>query len=293
MFRKILKLLHKAVSFLKITISNGEETFFWWDPWTPFGPLIHFFGPDGPSNLGIPLFSLVKDTLSSTGWSLPPARSDLQLQLLAYITTISLSAANDVPIFWQVGDRVCRLFSSRDIWNNMRLVKPLVSWFPLVWHKAAIPKHSTTAWLFTLDRNPTLLRLASWGLDVESTCLLCGLGDESRNHLFFDCIFSQEIWNGVTLRLHLFNAPSSWQQVLSWLPNASSSRHISLALLQGWQACIYEIWKERNRRFHDGVTQPPHRLLVRILAVVKNKSTALHNSGSHLGASLLRIWSLG
>ncbi|CAN7048253.1 unnamed protein product, partial [Brassica oleracea var. botrytis] len=39
---------------------------------------------------------------------------------------------------------------------------------------AAIPRHATTSWLFILNRNPTLDRLSSWGIDIERTCLLCG-----------------------------------------------------------------------------------------------------------------------
>lgn len=42
MFRKILKLRNKALRFLNIHVRSGDSTFFWWDPWTPFGPLYQF-----------------------------------------------------------------------------------------------------------------------------------------------------------------------------------------------------------------------------------------------------------
>ncbi|KAJ4893970.1 Uncharacterized protein Rs2_20764 [Raphanus sativus] len=41
----------------------------------------------------------------------------------------------------------------------------------VVWHTAIIPKHSTNAWLFLLNRNPTLLRIKFWNLDIETTAL--------------------------------------------------------------------------------------------------------------------------
>ncbi|VVA90333.1 unnamed protein product [Arabis nemorensis] len=203
MFRRLLKLRHKAVTFLRILIGNGEETYFWWDPWTPFGPLIHFLGPQGPASLGIPLFSLVMERLSPAGWCLPAARSEIQLQLFSFITTISYSNVSDVAQ-WLVGDKVCKSFSSKVTWDNIRNVKPHVSWHPL---------------------------------------------------------------------------------------RACTSSDRSLALLQGWQAAIYEIWKERNRRFHDGATLSPSLILQRIFVVVKNKSIAMENLGSGRGEALLRIWS--
>ena len=42
MFRKILSLRHKALSFISVEVRSGDSTFFWWDPWTPFGILREF-----------------------------------------------------------------------------------------------------------------------------------------------------------------------------------------------------------------------------------------------------------
>lgn len=262
----MLKLRHKAASFLRIKIGNGEDTYFWWDP---FGPLIHFLGPQAPSSLGIPLFSLVKDCLSDVGWNLPHARSDIHLQLFTFITTIPLSASSDIPL-WLLEDKHSRVFSSKSVWNNIRPTRPQVTWFSQIWHKAAIPKHATTAWLFTLNRNPTLDRMISWGLDVEDSCLLCGSATESRDHLFFQWHYSSQIWNRLVRKL---------LPILLWLRTIPPSRKLSIAILQCWQACIYEIWKERNRWFHSGLTSSPEAISRKILLVVRNKSIALKNLG--------------
>ena len=86
-----------------------------------------------------------------------------------------------------------------------------------MWHAASVPKHAITSWLFMLNRNPTMDRLLSWGLDVEGTCLLCGLSQESINHLFFECVYSAEVWRNCLARLGVFNAPTTWQSVIDWL----------------------------------------------------------------------------
>ncbi|WZY89463.1 hypothetical protein YC2023_046198 [Brassica napus] len=71
MFRNILSLRHKALSFIRIEVKSGDSTFFWWDPWTPFGILKEFLVSDG--SLGIPLTSTVADLKSADGWLLPIA----------------------------------------------------------------------------------------------------------------------------------------------------------------------------------------------------------------------------
>lgn len=58
---KIVEAKTMASSFIRIEIGNGDDTFFWWDLWTPFGPLIHFIGCEGPSRLCIPLFHTISE----------------------------------------------------------------------------------------------------------------------------------------------------------------------------------------------------------------------------------------
>ncbi|XP_020866212.1 uncharacterized protein LOC110224467 [Arabidopsis lyrata subsp. lyrata] len=236
---KLLKLRHKALKFFSINIGNGDSTSFWWEPWTPFGSLYHFLGSDGLTHLGIPLFSTVAELRINDGWSLPNARTERQVLLLSFISTITMYSSFDTPV-WAIDGIPYRYFSSKAVWNAVRISKPENFWAPLVWHKATIPRHALTSWLFLLNRSPTLDRLSTWGYDVELNCLLCGLAHESRNHLFFECVFSTEVWRFITQRLQISSPPLLWDQVLIWLSTTSVSKHKRLALLQGWQGAIYE-----------------------------------------------------
>lgn len=67
MFKKILGLRPKTLLFLKISVRNGDSTFFWWDPWTSFGPFIKFLASDGLSLLGIPKDSSVAEVRTYSG----------------------------------------------------------------------------------------------------------------------------------------------------------------------------------------------------------------------------------
>lgn len=227
MFRRLLKLRPKALNFIRILIGRREDTYFWWDPWTPFGSLSlslsGFLGPYGPSLLGVPLFALVSDVWNGRSWSLSAARSNRHLQLLSFLTTISSYDRPDIPN-QIINGNIQITFISRLIWEAIRPHLPPKDWAPLLWHKGIIPRHATTTWLFILDRNPTLYRLHSWGLDVGSTCLLCRQADESRNHLFFECHYSAEVWSTICARLNQNVPPTSWNAILPWLRNVSSDR---------------------------------------------------------------------
>ena len=176
------------------------------------------------------------------------------------------------------------------VWGAIRPHLPVKAWAPLLWHKGLIPRHAKTTWLFILDRNPTLDRLLSWGLDVDTICLLCGNADESRNHLFFECQYSVEVWSSICARLNFTSPPTSWNATMTWLPNASSDRSIKIALLQAWQATVYSLWQERNIRFHSGLTIPSSVLGRNIHRMVSDKCMAMVALGQTLGTPLLRIW---
>lgn len=97
MFRRLLKLRSKALMLLKIYVGSGDTAFFWWDPWTPLGSLYSFLGESCPSQLGVPLFTLVSDvSKNGSSWSLPPTiRSEKQVQLLAFISSLPSSTSAD------------------------------------------------------------------------------------------------------------------------------------------------------------------------------------------------------
>lgn len=167
-------------------------------------------------DLGISIDSLVCDCLVNGSWILPHPRSERQLQLHIFISTLSLGQRND-KILWKVNGVQRDKFISKEIWNYTRERRQPSTWTSLVWHAASVSKQAITSWLFMLNRNPTMDRLLSWGLDVKCTCLLCGLLQESRDHLFFECVYSAEVWRKCLVRLGVSNAPTTWQSVINWL----------------------------------------------------------------------------
>ncbi|KAJ4881601.1 Reverse transcriptase zinc-binding domain protein [Raphanus sativus] len=45
-----------------------------------------------------------------------------------------------------------------------------------------------------LNRCPTRDRILQWGLSTDGNCLLCNAAPESRDHIYYACAFSSEVW---------------------------------------------------------------------------------------------------
>ncbi|CAN6872086.1 unnamed protein product [Brassica oleracea var. botrytis] len=98
MFRKLLKLISKALSFLRITIGK--------DPWAPFGTLYSFLGEHALSRINIPLFALVFDVRNGVSWCLPPVR------LSAFLSSMPARDQADSPS-WLIDGKVQKTFTSK------------------------------------------------------------------------------------------------------------------------------------------------------------------------------------
>lgn len=181
---KLLKLSPLIYDWIHKRVSNGLTCRFWTDNWSPFGSMRSFLLLGDHSSLGIsPLATLA--SLSVAGnWRLPPARSENQVQLHAYLTTVTLNNEEDY-YEWDIDGRVENKYSIGKVYHHLRVQEPDVTWFQTVWNKGGIPRHSFLALLFVLNRSPTRYRIRGWGLQTPTLCLLCNAPVESRDHLFF------------------------------------------------------------------------------------------------------------
>ena len=83
------------------------------------------------------------------------------------------------------------------VWNEIRQKENKVSWHRLLWSNFAIPRHAVITWMALLNRLPTFDKMVSWGLNVSGTCRLCQQAMETRDHLFFGCSYSREVWKAI------------------------------------------------------------------------------------------------
>lgn len=248
MTNKLILLGATAYPWIKVKLGNGERTYFWSSNWSPYGRIRDYPHSESSTSLGIASNSTLAELWEMDHWILLAARSEKQVRIFSHLTTLTIS---DQPnhFEWCPNDLPSEKYSTNLIYNLVREAAPVVTWHKEVWFSGGIPKHKFLTWLMTLNRCPTKDRMLQWGLQTDGSCILCGGNNESRDHLFFQCIYSSEVWYVFALRCSVASSPS-WESTLLPLKSFSGSRLWRKLLLLSWQATIYSLWTERNHRLH-------------------------------------------
>ena len=128
-----------------------------------------------------------------------------------------------------------------------------VEWHRLVWVAFIVLKHAIVAWMAIINRLPTKDRLKSWGLEVDDRCVPCRKAGETRNHLFYECEFSQGIWKEILKLCGKQREVTSWNEEFQWAIMRLKRKSLaSIIMRMAWHAVIYTTWVERNNRIHTG-----------------------------------------
>ncbi|XP_056848964.1 uncharacterized protein LOC130499080 [Raphanus sativus] len=194
---------------------------------------------------------------------------ELLREILHEAAPISSSEMDDTYL-WKPGNRpASSAFSTADTWSALHPHGESVLWHRQVWFHGKIPKHAFITWVNARNRLSTRYRLRRWGMQVPSECILCNVEDETRQHLFFYCSYSTEVWLYFCSRLNV-NPPSEFEEGLRWLRNPSTDEFLKLIIRLVYQAVVYGIWKERNARVHSQIFRPAQALILEIKQVVQN-----------------------
>lgn len=81
------------------------------------------------------------------------------------------------------------------VYDHLSLQGALVSWWPMVWHRFNIPRVSFLMWLVCMGRLQTCDRVKRYKPGIVSTCSLCGLCEETADHLSFGVLFRELCWS--------------------------------------------------------------------------------------------------
>ena len=99
-------------------------------------------------------------------------------------------------------------FSSIETRRLTRTAHPKVDWHRSILFQFNTPKYSFMAWIAIQNKLPTDDRISNRNFATTTTCCLFPAILETRNHMFFQCFFSEEIWRNLTHKLlrYLFEA---------------------------------------------------------------------------------------
>ncbi|XP_021995933.1 uncharacterized protein LOC110893121 [Helianthus annuus] len=234
-------------------VGNGQNTYFWLDTWTELGPFYLLF-PD--------LFKMEvhKDCLVAERWTTSSAgpafnwawvvtdlgqvAEDQLQQMLVVLNNRSRSMAPDSWI-WQ--HEANGSFSVASIKRVLGSVGRTRTDKVFEWNSWVPKKIGIVAWRAEMERLPTKCALARRNVAVpDRWCVLCGEYEETCDHLFVSCHYSQSIWQNL----------ASWcrlQPIIAFGMNDLLTLHASslgprkrktiqaIVLVAFWS-----IWKVRN-----------------------------------------------
>ena len=98
-------------------------------------------------------------------------------------------------------------------------------------------------------------------MNVIELCRLCQNEKEFRDHLYFCCKFSKDIWEKALQLSGLRRTIGSWDEELKWVSiKLKGKTLISIVLRTTWKAAIYYIWKEKNKRIYGQIPESSSKL---------------------------------
>ncbi|XP_020258575.1 uncharacterized protein LOC109834980 [Asparagus officinalis] len=148
------------------------------------------------------------------------------------------------------------------VYHAISPVTYAVPWHITVWDKRCYPKHAFICWLAVQNKLLTQDRLLRRGIINENVCCLCSGGNlESRDHLFFDCNFSREIWNNIMDWLQFSWKSCDWNLLMNWFCTRLRGNSFKHGIKRmALSAAIYRIWCERNARIFQSKTKGVEQL---------------------------------
>ena len=79
-------------------------------------------------------------------------------------------------------------FSTTETWMQIRETGVKCSWGRSIWFSQATSKFAFITWIAARGRLATMDRISRWNQGVDSTCVLCKVFQETKNHLFFSVL---------------------------------------------------------------------------------------------------------
>ncbi|XP_056863946.1 uncharacterized protein LOC130511120 [Raphanus sativus] len=291
MWKKLIKLRPLAQQLTRMEINSGSNTSFWLEKWSPLGVLIELTGDGGCMALGIPLNTTVERAIQI--YRTRRHRTPEYIMIEQEIMKLKARGLNDLEddCLWKRENGDFRLgFVTSHTWNLTRVHSAKVFWSKGIWIPEATPKFAFIAWVAMHNRLATGDRVIKWNPQANSTCWLCQNDFETRDHLFFMCSYSQEVWRKTIGDLTGSSSIYQWSLVVRTVVNGLQERNAKFLLRYCFQAVVYALWLERNARRVGGYSQPVSCLSTRLEKLVRNRITSLRRKNWKKYEKAMEVW---
>ncbi|KAJ0511624.1 putative RNA-directed DNA polymerase [Helianthus annuus] len=235
-------------------VSGGSKTAFWLDFWIG----------DNPLYIGFPLlFALesdrscrVSDRVSwgldvlnvSWAWSRSILSDSEQQELSDLLLLLCDFNGGEGLDTWVWKHDNSEIFSVASIKNIAATESSQVPGYVFHWNKLVPKKVGIVSWRALSERLPTRVALAARNIQIADTrCLLCEEYDETCDHLFVACQFTQSIW--LIMAQWCRSQPTfafSLKDILEAHKAVHGSKKKKLVFNAIAQVVIWSVWRMRN-----------------------------------------------
>ena len=280
-----------ASQLTRVDIRNGSVTSFWNDHWSSLGKLLDLTGERGCIDLGIPINATVERAVQA--YPCRKHRTSVLMQIEQEIMGLrrpGLVQEDDICLWKRENGDFHPVFSTSQTWHLTRSQSPKIPWHRGVWFPEATPKYSFITWFAMHNRLSTGDRILRWNPQAVSSCWLCNSAVETRDHLFFECSYSAEVWRGTTKDLAGPGCSNQWTLLIQKLATGLHGRTLSFLFRYSFQAVAYAIWFERNALRVAEPPKPPNLIILYLDKLVRNRISSLRRTVGSKHEKAMAIW---
>ncbi|XP_022014453.1 uncharacterized protein LOC110913945 [Helianthus annuus] len=275
-WRKMLNLRPIIQQHVWVKLGDGSKTLVWFDKWDNVCPLSSFITPRMIRDAGFTRNMTVANMCDQGEWRWPTSWVQ-RFPALLNLPIVNLDEAVQDKVLWRTRSGDLMEYCAAIVWDDIRLIYDEVPWSGIVWFTQSIPRHSFFMWLLVNRKLKTQDVMSKWSASGNVNfnllcCSLCTAGPDSHDHLFFECSYATQIWNGVKEKANMGQVRNSLDEILDHLVQRSNSKkalHVIGKLTVG--AAAYFVWQERNQRLFSNKKRTPAQLIEVILSTVRLK----------------------
>ena len=204
----------------------------------------------------------------------------------------NLNACNTDTYLWKRDSGYRKEFSTQKTWDQLREKRSFCNWAQGIWFPQATPKYAFMAWLSVRDRLSTMDKVMKWSQGSDDVCVLCKNAPESRNHLYFECNLSAQVWEFIAKGLLRNSYTTDWSRIIRIISERTREKKSLICIRYAFQAVLYALWRERNKVRH-GEKMMPLSVLKRVIEKgIRNIISIVRKSGAKGMEELMQFWFL-
>ncbi|GJS26214.1 reverse transcriptase domain, reverse transcriptase zinc-binding domain protein [Tanacetum coccineum] len=150
-------------------------------------------------------------------------------------------------------------------------------------------------WLIFRRKLRTQDLIPSWDVSTSlgNVCSLCETVMDSHEHIFFECSFSQGIWDRIKRLAGLERYPPNIYDIFhTMLPFINRRTTCSVVAKLLIAAAAYYVWQERNWRLFKKGKRSPDQLVECIRSSVRLRLFSCTFKKSKDGERMAKLWDL-